>query len=406
MNTKFNIETAKKLLSVYAENVNFYLRENKMLKNQLKDIQVSLKINKELLFKELNTQFKDSDIISYIKKENERLTKIIETLYKEKFDLENKYTHTKEKLDNLILEKNNIYDIQSTEIFRLKNLLMEKENIILKIKNELNNSFDQNNVKEIILEPNLAMVEINNELVESRQLINEYTKLLQNEKLKNGNLEKKIVLLKKKIISLKKKKKIKERMENIEMFDYIITSNSSSNNDSNLNHSLDSPVIEFPEKIKQKKYLKTDISENNLPKLDFSKLILKYPPLKEINVIECDKKSEKFKDDYIEKIEFELKYFKNKCNNLKKKNRELKNNNDIIKNKYINLKNSLPITNSTKETFEEKNNILKVNQINNNYIKNNYNENISMEVNSSQIDVDSMCESSDFNYIIKEYNKA
>ncbi len=190
------------------------------------------------------------------------------------------------------------------------------------------------------------------------------------------------------------------------MFDYIITSNSSSNNDSNLNHSLDSPVIEFPEKIKQKKYLKTDISENNLPKLDFSKLILKYPPLKEINVIECDKKSEKFKDDYIEKIEFELKYFKNKCNNLKKKNRELKNNNDIIKNKYINLKNSLPITNSTKETFEEKNNILKVNQINNNYIKNNYNENISMEVNSSQIDVDSMCESSDFNYIIKEYNKA
>ena len=29
-----------------------------------------------------------------------------------------------------------------------------------------------------------------------------------------------------------------------------------------------------------------------------------------------------------------------------------------------------------------------------------------MEVNSSQIDVDSMCESSDFNYIIKEYNKA
>ena len=406
MNTKFNIETAKKLLSVYAENVNFYLRENKMLKNQLKDIQVSLKINKELLFKELNMQFKGSDIISTIKKENERLSKFIETLYKEKFDLENKYIQIKEKLDNLITEKNNIYDIQSTEIFRLKNIIKEKENIIANINKELNNSFDQNNVKEIILDPNIAMVEINNELVESRELLSKYTKLLQNEKLKNDNLEKKILLLKKKIISLKKRKKIKETMENIEMFDYIITSNSSSNNDSNLNHSLDSPIIEFPEKIKQKKYLKTDISENNLPKLDFSKVILKYPPLKEINIIECDKKSEKDKDDYIEKIEFELKYLKNKCNNLKKKNRELKNNNDIIKNNYINLKNSIPITNSTKGTYEEKNNILKINQINNNYQKNNYNENISMEVNSSQIEVDSMCESSDFNYIIKEFNKA
>ena len=69
MNTKFNIETAKKLLSVYAENVNFYIRENKMLKNQLKDIQISLQINKELLFKELNMKLKDTDIILYIKKE-------------------------------------------------------------------------------------------------------------------------------------------------------------------------------------------------------------------------------------------------------------------------------------------------------------------------------------------------
>jgi len=403
MNTKFNIETAKKLLSVYAENVNFYIRENKMLKNQLKDIQISLQINKELLFKELNMKFKDSDIISSIKKENERLSKFIETLYKEKFDLENKYIQIKEKLDNLIMEKNNLNDIQSTEIFRLKNLIQEKENIILCLNKELNNSFEINYIKEIILEPNIAMVEINNELVESRQLIKNYTKILQNEKLKNENLEKKIVLLKNKIISLKKKKKIKEKMENIEMFDYIITSNS--NNDSNLNHSLDSPTIEFPEKIKQKKYLKTDISESNLPKLDFSKLLLNYPPLKEINIIEYDKKSENYKDDYIEKIEFDLKYFKNKCHNLKKKNNELKNNLDIIKNKYINLKNSIPITNSTKETEVEKNKLIKVNQITNNYIKNNYNENISLEVNSSQIDVDSMCESSDFNYIIKEYNK-
>ena len=73
MNKKFDIETAKKLLSIYAENANYYLRENKNLKNQLKDIQTSLEINKELLFKEINKQFNNSDILNnlkiYIKKE-------------------------------------------------------------------------------------------------------------------------------------------------------------------------------------------------------------------------------------------------------------------------------------------------------------------------------------------------
>ena len=56
---KFDIQTAKKLLSTYAEKVNLYMKENQNLRNELQDIKTSLEINKEILFKNLNVQIKD-----------------------------------------------------------------------------------------------------------------------------------------------------------------------------------------------------------------------------------------------------------------------------------------------------------------------------------------------------------
>ena len=56
---KFDIQTAKKLLSTYAEKVNLYMKENQNLRNKLQDIKTSLEINKEILFKNLNVQIKD-----------------------------------------------------------------------------------------------------------------------------------------------------------------------------------------------------------------------------------------------------------------------------------------------------------------------------------------------------------
>ena len=411
------METAKKLLSIYAENANFYLRENKNLKNQLKDIQTSLEINKELLFKEINKHFNNSDILNNLKKENERLTKKFDNIYKERIDYENKYHKIKDQLDNLLIEKNNLYDIHSTEIFKLNNKIKEKENIIKHLNKELTNIIKDNEITKeiIIIEPNVNNLEINNELVETREILNKYTELLQREKQKNKTQEQKISILKKRIINLKKKKKIKEKMENIELFDYIltITSNSSSNSESNsernsnLNLSLESLVIKFPEKIKQKKYLKTEISNNKFPKLDFSKLKNNFP-LKQITIIDNIKEtSRKNNEEYIDKLIFQLKFYKNSCKHLKKKNKELKKIVSMLKTNYFNLKNNVYNTNSTQETRSEKNKMFKISSLNNNIpFQNNNNNNLSMEVNSSQIDIDSINEGSDFNYIIKEYNKA
>ena len=418
MHKKFDIETAKKLLSIYAENVNYYLRENQFLKSQLEDNQTSLELNKELLFKELNKKFGESNVIECLKNENERISKTTQKLFKEKFELEKKYLTIREKLDNLLIEKNNIFDIQSTEIFKLQNKLKEKDNIIKNLNKELNKySRDEDIIKEIIIiDPDKNNVEINNELVETRQLLNKYTQLLHKEKQKNNIQEKKISSLLERIDDLKKKRKIKERMENIEMFDYILSSSSISEENSNQNHSLESPVIKFPEKIKQKKCLTTDIHnyKKKPPKLDFSKLLIeKYPPLKQIKIIDGTKESSNNNndDEYIEKIKFQLKFFKNSNQELQKQNNDLKKIASVLKTKYLNLKNSIIYnSNSTQETEKEKYNCLKINHINNILIKKKNNKdnkdgNLSMDVNSNQIDIDSIYEGSDFNYVIKEFNK-
>jgi hypothetical protein len=79
----------------------------------------------------------------------------------------------------------------------------------------------------------------------------------------------------------------------------------------------------------------------------------------------------------------------------------------MLKTNYFNLKNNVYNTNSTQETRSEKNKMFKISSLNNNIpFQNNNNNNLSMEVNSSQIDIDSINEGSDFNYIIKEYNKS
>ena len=89
---KFDIQTAKKLLSSYAEKVNLYMKENQNLKSELKDIKTSLEINKEILFKNLNIQIKDDkkNYLKQLKEENERLSNNISKLYEEKTNLEKK----------------------------------------------------------------------------------------------------------------------------------------------------------------------------------------------------------------------------------------------------------------------------------------------------------------------------
>ena len=199
---------------------------------------------------------------------------------------------------------------------------------------------------------------------------------------------------------MKKKKRVKDKMENIQMFNYILTSSEESDNCSekgSILSNLESPLMNFPEKIKHKKYLSTEISDygQNVPKLDFSKLLNKYTPIKSIDVIEGIKASNRDNDEYIDKLKFQLKIYKNSIRKYKKKNHELKKLVSMLKEQCIKLRSNLQNSDSTKDkTIIDKNN---------NFDKKENNE--SMEGNTSNIDVDSNFTESDFNYIIREYNK-
>ena len=187
-------------------------------------------------------------------------------------------------------------------------------------------------------------------------------------------------------------------MENIQMFNYYILTSDESENYSEKGSSfctLESPLIKFPEKIKQTKYLSTEISEYNVPKLDFSKLLNKYSPIKAINVIEGIKETNRSSDEYIDKLKFQLKICKNSLIKYKKKNHQLKKLVSMLKQQCIKLRNTLQYSGASTKDKTEINN-------NNNDKKEN---NESMEANTSNIEIDSNLTESDFNYIIKEYNK-
>ena len=405
MQKKFDIQTAKKLLSSYAEKINYYMKENKLLRNELNDAKTTLGINKEILYKNLNEQIKEKNkiILDKLKEENDRLTKKLDELYQDKIILEKKLYKTQQELEDLIVQRQEKDDFEKTNSFKYTNIIKEKESIIKQLKRELNKYYrdDCNSTKEIIIgEPDKIILEMNNELIETRELINKFSKLLHLEKRKSVEQEEQINKLKQKIQNIKKKKRVKENIENIQMFNYILTSDESENYSEKGSSfcTLESPLIKFPEKIKQTKYLSTEISEYNVPKLDFSKLLNKYTPLKSIDVVEGVKETNRSCDEYIDKLKFQIKIFKNKLIRLKKKNRHYKKLVSMLKQQCIKLRNNLQLSSSTKDKTVITNNI------NNNNIKKENNSE-SMEANTSNIDIESNITESDFNYIIKEFNK-
>ena len=87
MSKKFDANTAKKLINEYADKINFLMKENNFLKSQLDDIKITLNINKDLMFKSVNGESVDT-VLNQLKEENLRLTELIDSLNKEKADME------------------------------------------------------------------------------------------------------------------------------------------------------------------------------------------------------------------------------------------------------------------------------------------------------------------------------
>ena len=124
MQKKFDIPTAKKLLSTYAEKVNFYMKENQLLKIELEDAKTTLEINKQILYKNINLQSKDKEqnIFNNLKEENERLSKKCDSLYQDKIEMEKKLYKCQKELEESVNRTQEIEDNEQINCFKYQNI--------------------------------------------------------------------------------------------------------------------------------------------------------------------------------------------------------------------------------------------------------------------------------------------
>ena len=354
--SKLNLDmkTAKKIISSYAEKILIYMKENKELKTQLSDMKTCLEINKSMLYNNVFTHVpkEKSQIVEDLQKENGRLMSIIEKLQKDKSELETKLQTLGEKVSegtNIMKEQ---LKMSKEEVFILKNNIEEKHNIIYLLKKELQKYYNQDYTtqKELLIgDPTIINTEINNELCETRELMNKYSFLLHNEKKKNALLEGKIKSLRTYLEDQKKSKKIAKKFEDIEMLGYILTSDENLSDGAKTfdkDDNLESPIVQFPPKITHKNSLMTHLNNSvagvlnesitsvtNIPKLNLKTVISKYKPLKKSEIVEKAYKVDNFgNEDYIEKLKYQKAFYKTKAMNYKKKIKELKKILEIFKN--------------------------------------------------------------------------
>ena len=317
---QFDSQTAKKIINEYAEKINLLSRENNVLKKQLEDSNISLKINKEILYSHIKSKKNVSEecnsIITDLKKEHERLNNKIVWLFNEKAELAKKLYKLEDSLNDKINQETINNEKEKTEKFLFENKLKEKEVQIINLKKQLdnykknskNNPIQNNGFREIYIgDPNKFNLEINNELTMSRAIIKKYVYLMQSERENTRKLNYQIKSLQEKISSQKANSSFitptpkfynTNMNPQLDLFSEIFNQNNKENDEENfdINNSLESSDSEEEKEnidlsfiknksIKENKRTKTCEKVNKIPKLNFQKVEAKYNEPINIKVI-------------------------------------------------------------------------------------------------------------------------
>ena len=169
MKQKSNKISSQKLISEYGEKLILYMKENKSLKTQIKDLKITLSINKEMLNNQIKTLSTEpdsknhlSEIISNLQKENNQITERNNQLYNDNLSLEKKIYLLKQEMNEKIKNYDEQIKEANNKIFILSNQLTEKDNIIKQYKNELLNIYKEefNNENFICTSPSKFNLEL------------------------------------------------------------------------------------------------------------------------------------------------------------------------------------------------------------------------------------------------------
>ena len=319
----FDSQTAKKIINEYAERINLLSRENQVLKKQLEDANISLKINKEILYSHIKSKKNVSDecdsIISDLKKENERLNNKILWLFNEKAELAKKLYKLEDALNDKIKQEVRIIEKEKTEKFIYENKIKEKESLIINFKRQIenltkhikNNCLSNYGIREIYIgNPNTINTVMNNELEMSREILRKYIYKMQDDRNKERKLKNQVKILQEKISSNKANNSFilptpklpnkdnpqltllsqilahfKKEEEQTELNNNINLSLSSDSDEDRGNIDLSFIENKNIKENKENKRTKTCEKNNKIPKLNFKKVEENYHQPVNIKVI-------------------------------------------------------------------------------------------------------------------------
>jgi chromosome segregation ATPase len=206
---KFDSKTTKKLLTNYQNTISKYATENEQLIRQLEDLKTTLSLNQNLLYDFIKSSVGEDEKINNLIKESKSLWAENETLIKQKNELEMKTAKLQELIEDTptqIREEINNINIQNN---KMKNELVQKDNLIKKLKSDLekarkNALFKTARTEVLVTEPTKTNVEINHELLNTKTILEKVTAMHANEKKKASKLDKEVKTLQEEVTKLRK----------------------------------------------------------------------------------------------------------------------------------------------------------------------------------------------------------
>ena len=167
-------KVALKLVNQYAESYKTLQAQNKILEDNIKDLKINLKINKELLSKFItknsthqinqNILTKLNEHINHLTHKNEEISSLNISLLTQQNLLNQQISFLKEDIDS-----------KSQQIFILEQSLQKKDNIIATFKKKIKPS----NPPFIVIDPSQAVTVINDELLTYKTIYKKVSKYLQ-----------------------------------------------------------------------------------------------------------------------------------------------------------------------------------------------------------------------------------
>lgn len=317
-------KSKKKLVKQYGEEISKYTLENNLIESKIQDLKTSIKLNQNLIYHFMSSSSGENEKIKNLIKKCKTIWESNESL----IDNQNNIEMNTEKIQKIVEElpltiRNEINKI-SIQNNKIKTDLTLKENTIKKLKNELkkvrkNAFFKTARTEVLVTEPSKTSLEINQELLRTKNILSKVSNRHSKEKKKSDKLERDVKnlreemnKLKKKAINLykqldMKKSKFKENINDINENNFLINMG--------YNPSVENIEIEYEEEEEEESEESSDEnSEENgrntkAKTKEFENLNAQYNKLK-TEIDDYQKKINKYKEEY-KKVKSNMENLKN-----------------------------------------------------------------------------------------------